>query len=133
MKRFSIRKFFGFLLSLLMVAICFWIVIYQNNGIEILKLADQQHQNSSSPSQSTQEDVSLKEDTTSTKEIESYSNAVDEFEQEREKERILYEAIRPNGSNIVNISSELHDPLLYRSVSACSNVCICWYRNISFC
>ena len=111
MKRFSIRKFFGFLLSLLMVAICFWIVIHQNNGIEILKLDDQQHQNSSSPSQSTQEEVSLKEDTSSTKEIEAYSNAVDEFEQEREKERILYEAIRPNGSKIVNISSELHDPL----------------------
>ena len=111
MKRFSIRKFFGFLLSLLMVAICFWIVIHQNNGIEILKLDDQQHQNSSSPSQSTQEEVSLKEDTPSTKEIESYSNAVDEFEQEREKERILYESIRPNGSKIVNISSELHDPL----------------------
>ena len=53
----------------------------------------------------------MKGDTPSTKEIESYSNAVDEFEQEREKERILYEAIRPNGSNIVNISSELHDPL----------------------
>ena len=111
MKRFSIRKFFGFLLSLLMVAICFWIVIHQNNGIEILKLDDQQHQNSSSPSQSTQEEVSLKEDTSSTKEIEAYSNAVDEFEQEREKERILYEAIRPNGSKIVNISSELHDLL----------------------
>ena len=111
MKRFSIRKFFGFLLSLLMVAICFWIVIHQNNGIEILKLDDQRHQNSSSPSQSTQEEVSLKEDTPSTKEIEAYSNAVDEFEQEREKERILYEEIRPNGSKIVNISSELHDPL----------------------
>ncbi|MDD7473673.1 MAG: hypothetical protein PUH01_06005 [Pseudomonadota bacterium] len=41
MKRFSIRKFFGFLLSLLMVAICFWIVIHQNNGIGILKLDDQ--------------------------------------------------------------------------------------------
>ena len=79
-----------------MVAICFWIVIHQNNGIEILKLDDQQHQNSSSPS---------------TKEIEAYSNAVDEFEQEREKERILYEATRPNSSKIVNISSELHDPL----------------------
>ena len=94
-----------------MVAICFWIVIHQNNGIEILKLDDQQHQNSSSPSQSTQEEVSLKEDTSSTKEIEAYSNAVDEFEQEREKERILYEAIRPNGSKIVNISSELHNSL----------------------
>ena len=53
----------------------------------------------------------MKEDTPSTKEIEAYSNVVDKVEQEKEKERILYEAIRPNGSKIVNISSELHNPL----------------------
>ena len=56
----------------------------------------------------------MKEDTSSTKEIEAYSNVVDKFEQEKEKERILYEAIRPNGSKIVNISSELHDLLNFR-------------------
>ena len=50
----------------------------------------------------------------STSGIEEYSNAVDEFEQERENEGVLDESIRPKGSKLVSIPSIEVDALRNR-------------------